>query len=196
MKKFKQHILIIIALVSSITSLQSTDLQHFYRANIYQNMFDLKTNDWYTHLAASGSYGKTNDSWNQDNHKTSLFNAHGNFQINQLLENISDEVVAGSATDTWLKDMISTYADASFEFKGKFNIKELAIDLHQNLLWGFYLHAFTQIKRFKIRDISIINRTNTSEVTAGQLANIETFKDDYLDTVLSDTGIQPIKTPY
>ena len=179
------------------------DFTTFYRSSMMQDI-PIKGDEtnWQTSLYVVGLGGSTWDSFNSDGHKRPLYDAHGYFDLTRLGTNVEDKTATmlkywsvnddGTAYfDTPnLPDPSSN--DGKYSFSGKFQTLECNVRLRQNIVYGFYLHAFLPLKELKLTNIAGENKG--SIVVNG--IPMETFYTGDLKTILNDVGLRPLTDSY
>ncbi len=177
-------------LLALFLSAHTFDLPMLYRAPMFQTDPSPKIKKWTTSLAVQVGSGDTRKSFNVHEDKTSLFNAHGAFDIVRLGTGIEDITSKPVTNAYWgagghFADLTGLGAnDGKVEVGGHFRTTEWDFILQQNLFWGFYVHAFLPYKDVKIDQIGTRNlgAANVKGV------NITNFMNNDLPAILKENG--------
>jgi len=172
-------------------TLGAVDLPHFYRAPLFQGEAQRNTSDWVTHIDFRYTEGSTKQSWNTQEVKTCLFNAHCPFDLRNLAKNI-ECLDQKPLTKAYTEGPIPQLYDGKLAFDGHFSIKEYDFTLQQNILYGLYIQAYVPIRKLTINCIDHIQAV-TTQTEHNQLVE---FVQKELDAILAEHSIKPLKTPF
>ena len=199
----KKLVVVCVGLMVYGVGMAIPDSTPFYRATLAQGTPTRSVQDWASQLDARISSGSTYKAWDHDERKVDLFHAHGNFAMKYLGENMEGLSSGGSKSTTYaqLREVghdsssdaggsITQLYSGDVRFKGHFRMRELDLCYKQNIKYGFYIQAYAPLREAKINAIDYVNTLTSSS----ENATLDTFLDDTLDTVLSENGLNPIKS--
>ena len=219
MKQFKKIIVsAVIAATTFAFSLSCMDLTPYYRAAHFQGLPKTNLRDVTTYVSARYLEGDTKSSWNKHEKRKPLFADHGPFDLakmglnleglteeckpltHQFLRNITRDE-GGEITDGGMLSVLSEKGIGKFEFSGNFSISELDIEVHQNLMYGFYLHAHLPLRDLKICNIKFkhVGCQATDAITAPNNVSDKMVFDTFvanLDPILKENGLIAHDTNY
>jgi hypothetical protein len=175
------------------------DIPMYYRAPFFPEAPTKKTQKWATTLLVRGATGDTHRSYDQHEHKTELFNAHGAFETARLglnLDNLEANKIAKPKTYYYWSTNSSSIGkftdpknplvatDGQVVFNGHFETTELDVELKQNLFWGLYAHVYMPFKELKVDELSYKN----IGAAAVNGVNIDNYLKNDLPLILQENG--------
>ena len=187
------------------------DLPRRHRAPVFQGFPKTNLRDWNTEVELSYLEGKTDSSRNSKEQKTSLFNAHGPFDLTLLAENVENitqectpltyqflRIVKGLDADNNIEvkergSFAALGVDSTtglFKFFGDFYTDQLDVTLHQNLVWGFYAHLYLPFMKARLQCIHFKHCGEQPKTQEDQ----DVFDDflENLDAILAEHCIKPL----
>ncbi len=184
------------------STVSAIDLPNFYKASQFQESPPRDLDDWASKIELRYSQGSSRTGYDSNEKTTPLLNIYGAADINKLAINIENLTAPGTRPNTYnylreTNGIIPLYGftgnDGKIELTGQFKLKELDLELRQNIFHGFFARAYLPYRKINISNIGYINKTSTSNANA---TNFQNFLDNTLDLVLQENNLLPLTTPF
>jgi len=207
----KGIVLCLILIISTMECCRALDLTPFYRASIFQGTPQTNLRTGTTSVRAQYHEENTRTAWNSHETLTPLFNDHGAFDLTRLglnLEGLTSdsrpltyECLRGTTTgdgnailDPGRFTALGEKGIGKFVFSGNFYNNQWSFELHQNLMYGFYLMAHIPFRELRLCNVEMRPCGKKPETPEDQ----QVFDDfiENLDAILAENGLRPLKTPF
>lgn len=184
---------VLLVFIGLSSQMQALDVPVFYRTPHFQGSVPSSRDNWVVYLNAHYAQASTRKSWDSHSKKMSLFSSHGFFDVGKLGINLENLATKPTTNAYWGAGMpFANGPEIPIECTGKFHLQQFDLTWRQNILYGLFTQMYLPITWAKLNDISCINKG--PDVVAGQ--NINDFLNNDLDTILSENGLVPLKTPF
>lgn len=182
-------------------SVNAIDLPCYWKAPLFQGEPGRDIRNWSTDQSIKFSIGDATGGYNGNAETTNILNLHGLIDFNTMGINVENLSATNKIqTYNYLRETSGTIPALGFtgdngkiSLHGKIKTHEIALEMRQNIVNGFFLKAYLPFRTVKIDDVAFTNQTASSAAGA---STFQTFLDDYLTTILDENGYGILTTTF
>ena len=203
-----KKLLFAVALLFITSGLRAMDNAHRYKAASlhkapttcwWDEIEKYDTFKWLTKIDFNYLYGDAGSCWDKNGNSAPLLNGTGNYNMLYLMENVpvqpNFQNFATFLANAQVNHALTNSTFGQLKFDGKFTLNEFNIDLHQNLVSGFFLELHMPIRDLSIKNISYQDMSPTTGIYNKNTPQWRQFLNQ-LDTILASYDLNPYNKKY